>query len=557
MAFELEHDWQAHLATPRARVGERAKTHLLILLCIAWIFLGLVGHEPWKPDEAQTISIIKAMMHGDQLLSPLAAGQTSIEYPPLYYWSAAASAKLFSGWLPMHDAARLVNGLWMSVTLLMIGMLGREVWGTGIGRQITFIFIASLGLVAAAHLLMPQVAALTGLSMGLYALALAKRRPFRASALLGLGLGISFLSTGPATALILLGTMLLLPALFVQWRSRSFLTVSALSLLMASPWLAAWPLLLNSSNPEQLAHWWKEAITGSATINHLYFSRTLAWFSWPALPIAAWGVWRYRTTLFIKPKLQLMLVFFAISLLVIGFAFDRREIHALPLLLPLAALAGGSVETLKRGASGALDWFGMLLFGIIGFLTWLGWFAMTTGTPAKIAERMHYLAATQEAHINLLGLVAAITVTIIWLFIIANSKRSNRGAVTNWAVGMTMAWGLLMTLWLPWIDNARSYKHVMMQLSSAMPAERSCINSYGVGMAQTALLDYYDGLRLQPQSTLNQSNPGCDFYLIQDEGSRSSLAPVGGWELLWEGNRIMDRREKFRIFQRTSSSEGN
>ncbi|MCB5186182.1 glycosyl transferase [Methylobacillus gramineus] len=557
MAFELEHDWQAHLATPRVRVGERAKTHLLILLCLAWIFLGLIGHEPWKPDEAQAISIVKAMSQGEHLLLPKAAGQASIEYPPLYYWSAAASAKLLSGWLPMHDAARLINSLWMSITLLMIGMLGREIWGTGIGRQITFIFIASLGLVSAAHLLMPQVAALTGLSMGLYALALAKRRPFRAAALLGSGIGISFLATGPASALILIGSMLLLPTFFSQWRSRSFAIVSALSLLIASPWLAVWPLLLQASAPEQLGQWWHEAVTGSATINHLYFSRTFAWFSWPALPIAAWGAWRYRATFLNKPKLQLLLVFFATTLLVIGFAFDRREIHALPLLLPLAALAGGSVETLKRGASGALDWFGMLLFGILGSLTWLGWFAMTTGHPARIAERMHYLAATQEAYLNLPALTAAVTVTIIWLFVIANSKRSSRGAVTHWAVGMTMAWGLLMTLWLPWIDNARGYKHVMQQLNAAMPAQHACINSYGVGAAQTALLDYYTGLQLKPKSTLHQSNPECDVYLVQDEGSRSTLAPVGNWELLWEGNRVMDRREKFRLFQRLSESMEN
>lgn len=548
MAFELEHDWQAHLATPRARVGERAKTHLLILLCIAWIFVGLIGHEPWKPDEAQTISIVKHISQGANLLTPVAAGQQGMDYPPLYYWSAAASAKLFSAILPMHDGARLINSLWMSITLLMVGMLGRELWGVGIGRQITFIFIASIGLVASAHLLMPQVASLTGLSMALYALALAKRRPFRAAALLGSGIGLSFLATGPASALIILITMALLPALFSQWRSKSFAIVSALSLLIASPWLAIWPLLMAHYEPAQLAIWWSNLLEGPATINHLYISRTLLWFSWPALPIAAWGAWRYRAALLEKPKLQLLLVFFFVSLLVIGFAFERREIHALPLLLPLAALAGGSVETLKRGASGALDWFGMLLFGMIGSLIWLGWFAMLTGKPAKIAERMQFLAATQEAHLNFLALAAALTVTIIWLFVIANSKRSNRGAVTNWAVGMTMAWGLLMSLWLPWIDNARGYKHVMNPLQQAMPAQYHCVNSFGVGLAQAALLDYYTAIRLNPQRDLSEAKPECELYLIQEDRTHPSMTPGPEWQLLWSGSRAMDRRESFRLF---------
>ncbi|WP_334108474.1 ArnT family glycosyltransferase [Methylobacillus sp.] len=550
MAFELEHDWQAHLATPRARVGERAKTHLLILLCLAWIFLGLVGHEPWKPDEAQTISIVKNMVHGNHLLVPIAAGQSTIEYPPLYYWSAAGSAKLLSSLLPLHDAARLVNSVWMTITLLMVGMLGRELWGIGIGRQITFIFIASIGLVASAHLLMPQVAALSGLSMALYALALAKRRPLRASGLLGTGLGISFLSTGPASALIVLATMLLLPALFSQWRSKSFATVSLLSLLAASPWLLLWPWLLFNADPAQFSAWHQQNLANVDAFNHVYILRTLLWYSWPALPIAAWGAWRYRASLLHKPKMQLLLVFFAVSLVIIGITAERREIHLLPLLLPLAALAGGSVETLKRGAAGALDWFGLLLFGLMGSLIWLGWFAMMTGVPAKIAERMQFLAATQEAHLNILALAAALTVTIIWLFVISNSKRSNRGTLTTWAVGMTMTWGLLMSLWLPWIDNARSYKHVMLEFGTALPAQHTCINSYGVSSAQTALLDYYTGLALHPQQSQQHSKPDCNLYLIQEETRRPTLTPGDQWKLLWSGNRALDKRERFRLFQR-------
>ncbi|ABE50559.1 ArnT family glycosyltransferase [Methylobacillus flagellatus] len=554
MAFELEHDWQAHLATPRARVGERAKTHLLILLCIAWIFLGLIGHEPWKPDEAQTISIVKNMTEGKGLLAPIAAGQQSIEYPPLYYWSAAGSGKLLSTILPLHDAARLINSVWMAITLLMVGMLGRELWGVGIGRQITFVFIASIGLVASSHLLMPQVASLAGLSMTLYALALAKRRPIRASALLGSGIGISFLATGLASALIPIATMLLLPILFSQWRSKSFAVVAALSLLVASPWLSIWPWLLYSTDPMQFHTWWHNSLSGSGTVTYPYILRTLLWYSWPALPIAAWGAWRYRAVLFIKPKMQLLLVFFVVSIIIIGVAFERREIHILPILLPLAALAGGSIETLKRGAAGALDWFGLLLFGLLGALIWLGWFAMLTGVPAKIAERMQFLAATQEAHLNILALAAALTVTIIWLFVVSNSQRSNRGALTNWAVGMTMAWGLLMTLWLPWIDNARGYKHVFEALNEAMPAQYACINSYGVGAAQTALLDYYTGLTIQPQRAPRSHHPACDLYLVQEDSRHVTLTPGDDWQLIWSGNRALDRRESFRLFMRRPSS---
>lgn len=175
MAFELEHDWQGNLATPRARIGERAKTRLLVILSIVWIFMGLVGHEPWKPDESQSISIVKSMLSGENMLAPVAVGQSRMEHPPLYYLSAAGTAKILSPVLETHDAARVVTGLWMAVTLLLVGMIGRELWGFGAGRQTTFIFLGSMGLVLTAHLLRPEAAGLAGCAMGFYALALARK----------------------------------------------------------------------------------------------------------------------------------------------------------------------------------------------------------------------------------------------------------------------------------------------------------------------------------------------------------------------------------------------
>ena len=168
MAFEIDHDWQGNLATPRARIGTSAKTHLLIVLCAIWICLGLIGHEPWKPNESTSISVIKNILEA-HYISPIAVGENTITNPPLYYLSAAFFAKILSPVLSMHDAARIASGFWMALTLLVTGMIGRELWGEGLGRQNTFLLLSSIGLVATAHMLMPEVAALTGTAMAFYA----------------------------------------------------------------------------------------------------------------------------------------------------------------------------------------------------------------------------------------------------------------------------------------------------------------------------------------------------------------------------------------------------
>ena len=547
MRFELNHDWQGNMAAPRARVGHRAKIHLLLALCAAWLCMGLIGHAPWKPYESKSISIIQNIITQGQILAPKATSQFVISEPPLYYWSAAASAQALSPFISTHNAARLATGVWMALTLLLVGMIGRELWGHGVGRQTTFVFMGSIGLIVSAQSITPAVAALTAVTMGFYALALAMRRPFRAGGLLGTAIGLGFLSSGLLTPIIIALSALSLAILFKNWRTKSYLIVLGIALACALPWLISWPTLCWQLAPDVLSSWWLTSINQFSLNYQIYAFRTLAWYAWPALPIALWGLWRYRSQLLSKPKFQLILTFLGVSLLVIGFGANDFQMDALPLLLPLTALAGGSIETLKRGAASALNWFGLMLFGLIGFVIWLGWFAMMTGNPAKLQARMQFLSGSNTANFNVLAFVVAVAITLVWLFAILRSQHTNRSAVTNWAIGMTMAWTLLMALWLPWINTAKSYQPVMTSLVSALPKNYACINSKRVGAGQRDLLHYYTDIIAIPLETSQRLS--CDLYLIQDNRNEEKIEPGQDWKLIWQGKRASERRESFRLFQ--------
>ena len=546
MRFDLDHDWQGNMSTPRAKVGERAKTRLLIILCAIWICMGLIGHNPWKPFESQSISIIKTILDTGNLLAPTSAANSQITNPPLYYLSAALTIKLFGGLLPTHDAARLVTGLWMTITLMMIGMTGRELWGKGFGRQTTFVFIGSLGLVVNAHTLMPAVSTLTGLATCFYALALAKRRPLRASALLGVGMSVAFLSGGLLPLAMILGTCLTLMCLFGEWRTRSFFQVMLISLAVASPFLIIWPLLCFYFYPDQFAGWWSLSLSQFNHSYHLYFLNTLFWYAWPALPLALWGVWRYRTQLLNSPKFQLIITFFTIVWICIGLAAENKEYSALPLLVPLTAMAGGSIETLKRGAAGALNWFGVILFGIMTGLIWLGWYAMWAGNPIKVKERLIFLSGLQQLNFNFVAFTLAVAISLVWLMTIFRTKKTNRSSTTNWAIGITCVWTLLMTIWLPMIDSARSYQQVYTDLKQALPTSFACITSMHLGEGQRDLLYYHTGLKTQAFETTQRLD--CDLYFIQDTRGDEIIEPGPDWKLIWSGKRAHERRESFRLF---------
>lgn len=554
MQFFIDHDWQENMATPRAKVGERAKTHLLILLCTIWLCVGLIGHSPWKPFESQSASIIQSLIDHPFLsaqswtdghwIAPVSAGHPALETPPLFYWVATAFSQTLSPLLPIHDAARLSVGIWMLVTLLMMGLSGRELWNLGAGRQTNFIFIGCLGLVVSAHTIMPEVAALSGISMAFYALTLVIRKPVRAMWLLAGGLLIAFLSAGLLPAAMVAGTtagVIFLPVIRQHMEAKRALL---LGMTLALPGIILWCLLCQQWANGLWAAWWATQVTVQIPSNHLYFMRTLAWYAWPALPLALWGIWRFRHAVLHTYRFQLSLIFFVWAFVLIGFFSDRSEVNALPLLIPLTALAAGSIETLKRGAAGALNWFGLILFGLLIAIAWLGWWAMLTGHPIRLYQRLAYLSGLQTIQLSVLYGAIAVAVTLIWLSGVIRSKHSNRSSATNWAIGMTCAWTVFMSLWLPMIEAARTYQPIFEDMRNHLPPHYRCISSRNIGSSQADLLHYHAGIRLTAESA------GCDLLLIEDQPGKRHTSPGTEWSLIWEGEQSRQSKESYRLLQR-------
>lgn len=559
MQFYIDHDWQENMATPRAKVGERAKTHLLILLCALWICVGLIGHAPWKPFESQSISIIQSLLdhpfwsasswQSGHWIAPVSAGHPALESPPLFYWVASGCAYLLKPLLSTHDAARLSVGLWMLTALLMMGLSGRELWNKGVGRQTNFVFIGCLGLVITAHTMMPAVATLAGVSMAFYALSLVLRKPLRASLLLAAGLSIAFLTMGILPVAMISLSALILCLFPTRWQQPEVMRALIAGAMIALPIAGIWCWLCQQWAPTLWSVWWQTQWHIETPTKHWYFIRTLAWFAWPALPLALWGTWRFRNELLSVYRFQLCLVFFFVAFALTGFMGDRSEIHTPLLLIPLTALAAGSIETLKRGAAGALNWFGLILFGLLIGIAWLGWWAMLNGSPLKLYQRLSYLSGIHTMEFSLLYGMIAVAVTLIWFSAVLKSKHSNRSSATNWAIGMTAAWTVFMSLWLPILEAARSYQPMFTELKQHLPKQYQCINVRNFGSSQTDLLHYHAGIA--PRYLHEKEDARCDLYLIADEpGSRLWLPTSQAWQEIWQGEHSRHGQESFRLLQK-------
>lgn len=530
------------------------KTALFLIVCFAWLLPGLVGHDPWKFDEAVVFGVVTEMLRSGDWVSFRIAGEPYFEKAPLFPWVAAIFAKVFGGLLPLHDAARLAAGLFVAGALAFLAAASQELMGQRAVRLSVLLLIGCVGLLIRAHEMLTDLAGLFAAAMGLYGLALAARRPRVGGLVTGAAIGLGFLGNGFLPAGMLVGLMVLLPATSRFWRTRQYATTVVIAVLAAVPVIAIWILALLTAPAGHLRIWldsaaqsrWSDPFTHSG-MELLYFAKALPWYAWPALPLAAWTLWRARRTLLDRRDLMLPLTAFIAFFLVTSVFGEARDANGMALLLPLAILGVAEIESLPRGAASALDWFGMMTFLTLGAVVWAGWFAAMSGGPEVAAAWLAREVPGYKYRFNFIAFALALALTLIWVVVVARSLRSTRRALVNWTAGMTMVWMLVMTLGLPLVDQARSYRGVAARLVEQLPKSFNCIARKNVGDAQRALLDYFAGIR-----TVREEYPAaarCNVLLVQ--AAPLKIPAVGAdWNEAWRGSRPGDRNELFILYTR-------
>jgi len=531
------------------------KTVLFLLVCAAWLLPGLVGHDPWKTDEALAMGAVAEMLRSGDWGVPMLAGQPYLDRAPLFFWTAAAFAKVFGAWLPLHDAARLASGFFMVLTMAGVHLAAVALHGPRAGRISVLLLIGCLGLLIRSHEMSTDLAGFAGVSIGIAGLALAATRPWAGGVLLGPGLAIAFLGDGLMPALLVVTLAALLPLAGPAWRSRPFAIAAALGLAIALPLVFAWPLLLAQRSSTLSAQWlgvalatrWSSGLSRGQFADLFYFAKILPWYAWPALPLALWTLWRSRKSLATRADLHLPLAAAFLFFVLLSTLAEAREVNAMPILVPLVLLGVAELDSLPRGAASALDWFGVTTFALLALVLWAAFAAAITGSPAAIAAWLQREIPAYQYPFRFIPFALAALLTCIWFAVVARSLRTTRRAVVNWTAGITMVWMLTMMLGLPLIDQARSYRSVASRLAAAMGPSR-CTVGAEVGDAQRALLDYFSGLRVLPPD--HPQAVRCDTLLAQVTRGRAPAIDESQWRETWRGSRPGDRTETFVLYRR-------
>jgi 4-amino-4-deoxy-L-arabinose transferase-like glycosyltransferase len=285
----------------------------------------------------------------------------------------------------------------------------------------------------------------------------------------------------------------------------------------------------------------------------VWLLRNVVWFAWPAVPLILWTLWiraRGFNGGWRDPGVVVPALWSAWMLLTLAVMPDTRLMQLVPLIAPLALLAALEVDTLKRGHSAALDWFGILTFGIVAIALWAFWIdAYVNGMSARVAILLRDSETGYGTSFRLRAVLAALFLTALWVTLVRPARRSNRRAVLNWTVGMTLIWGLSATIWLPYVDARRTYKAIGETLGVYRPAD-GCIARRDVGLAQRALFYHFARIVTVPESAPQAAR--CPMLLVQYGRLPDGTPPIDGHAITWEGSRRGDGSERYVLYRKVS-----
>jgi len=536
------------------REAEPLPRLLLLLFCAAYVLPGVFGRDPWKSADITAFGYIVNIAHGKtSWFAPTVGGLPTADGALLPYWIGAVFVKAMP-WLDPTLAARIPFALLLGLTLALVWYATYSLARGDSAQPLPFAFggeaapadyaraiadggllavIASLGLLQLGHETTPDLAQLAAVSLYLYGVAASSRRPLKGDIAAALALPILAASGAPSIALLLagVGVAVSLVSRRPGWgRQIAFIVGGAALAVAAASLLGAWANRLGNYRH------------GGQVVS---LAQEIAWFTWPTWPLVLFTVWKWRRRLLdehLAMPLGCTLMLLAVW---IGMGGSNRALMlALP---PLAVLAAFALPTLERSAAAAIDWFSVFFFTIAAATGWAFYVAMQTGTPAPLAANVAKLSPGFQNNFSPLALAFAIAATVAWAWLVKWRTGRNRHPIWKSMVlpagGVTLILVLVMTVLLPPIDNARSYRSMVQRVARQIQ-QPDCISTPGMARAQIVALESQGGWRVDAVNPPGKS--GCDILMLP----RTRHPPDASWLFVARERRVRSEDDIIDIYRR-------
>jgi len=529
----------------------------LLVFCAAWVLPGVFGRDPWRNADVTAAGLMKAMADGRVSWLAPALGGVPVDVALLPHWIGAVFIRCLSPMVEPMLAARVPFAILLALTLVCVWYAAYNLARTTAAQPVAFAFggeadpvdyaratadgallalIATLGLLQLGHETTPELVQLFSTSLLLWALAAAPFRIVGTRIAVVAAMAMLAASGAPSIALVfgLLGTLICWRSGYDQVRAFApWVTIATAVAVAVAWWDGAW------------AWRWAFAVDRDQVVQ---IAKQWAWFTWPAGPLALWTLWRWRRQLFNRHvSVPLATVTAALCASVWMGGNDRALLLALPGLALLAAFA---LPTLKRSAAAAVDWFSMIFFTLGVAFIWAMYTAMQTGTPAQWARNIAKLTPGFEPRFHGLALLIAAAGTVAWLALVRWRTGRHRHPIWKSLVipagGVALCWLLLMTLWLPLLDFARSYRPVVERVTAQLGDAR-CIAAANFSLSAVASFEVFGKLPVDARPDAARARR-CDALV--HIGRQATAPAFAGWTLTATLRRPTDRTELVSVYRR-------
>lgn len=525
----------------------------LALLIALYLLPGTLGHTPWRGDDVESFATVQALLRGEWFLFPHMAGMPVTEYGPLHYWVSGALALLMGWLLPLHDAARLATPVAAILATFWIARTASRLYGRHTRAAAALLTIGTMGLVLHVHENQPMITLMATQALTLAGLSLVPARPLQGSLQAALGIVLAFLTAGPLGMLLTVPLMLVIAIGAPECRTPRASGALILGLSAAIGGCALWLLVLSLNSPQLLDLWWRLA-WGDFVADPLPATdvprvvELLGWSIWPLWPIALWALWRARRQL---RQLQWLLPIVGVALAAIWIYANSRTHSAamLPLLPPLTLLAAAGIQTLRRGAANAFDWFAVMGCAAFALMIWLAWTAQVFEWPPGLARSLTRMAPDFALTGSIAQAAMGAIIVTVWALLVWRLPRTADRSPTNWAMGLTMLWCLAVTLLLPWFDHTRNYRPMAESLATTLADQQAlCVATLGLSASHRAALDIHTGLR---PVQARPSDTTCRFMIVTSDSTLPDSRLSERWQPIWEYQHAGGRRlEVFQLYRR-------
>lgn len=535
----------------------------LLLFCAAYVLPGLFGRDPWKNADIAAFGQMWQLALGQaSWLAPQVGGVPPAGGGILPYWLGGGFISALSPWVDPAFAARLPFAILLALVLALTWYTTYHLARTDAARPLPLAFggeaptadyaraladgallalISSLGLLQLGHETTPELLQLTGSALLLYGLAAAAYRPIQ-SRLATVGSLLILASSGSPFVAVLLACV---ATLVCRLSQDEAMRRHAAWVMVAGALAAALATLLTQTG---LSGWeWRVAKDQSAGLT----LRLIIWFTWPILPLAVLTAWSWRRQILrrhIAVPLFSALVGIMASVAMGG--NDRALLHSLP---PLAVMAAFALPAIKRGLSAAIDWFSVFFFSLAALGIWVVYAAIHTGWPAKTAANAAKLVPGAMPMFSIWALLVAAAGTLTWLALVRWRTARHRQAIWKSMVlpagGVALVWLLLMTLLLPLLDQARSYRLLMERVSRHVP-DHACVVMPNSSVGLMTAFIYFGQHPVQGNAAASQKARSQCTYLVLSLDPKATPEPMPGWHFMGRVHQRTVRSESVAIYRK-------